>query len=726
LPRRCAPRNDLLYYCHCERSEAISLYNLGECHFETLYKRRVIYPNHKMQNIPVAKEFRLKSDYRPTGDQPQAICNLVTGLQDGLAHQTLLGVTGSGKTFTIANVIQQLQRCTLILAPNKTLAAQLYGEMREFFPDNAVEYFVSYYDYYQPEAYVPSSDTYIEKDASINEHIEQMRLSATKALLERQDSIIVATVSAIYGLGDPQSYLQMVLHLDQGEPIDQRKILRRLAEMQYTRNDIELHRATYRVRGEVIDIFPAESEREAARIELFDDEIESLAWFDPLTGEVLRKVPRVTIHPKTHYVTQRQTILDAIEAIKIELKERLEQLLASNKLVEAQRLEQRTRFDIEMMQEIGYCSGIENYSRYLSGRNAGEPPPTLFDYLPNSALLVVDESHVTIPQLGGMYRGDRSRKETLVEYGFRLPSALDNRPLRFDEFEELAPQTICISATPGRYEYEHTGQIVEQVVRPTGLVDPAVEVRPVSTQVDDLLSEINLRTAQDERVLVTTLTKRMAEDLTEYLAEHGVRVRYLHSDIETVERVEIIRDLRLGVFDVLVGINLLREGLDMPEVSLVAILDADKEGFLRSETSLIQTIGRAARNLNGKAILYAGRMTGSMQRAIAETERRREKQQQYNLQHGITPEGVKKAVTDIMEGAYRDTKPSSKKWLKVAEDSSEYTGQPPELLMKKIKQLEDRMYKHARDLEFEEAANLRDEIQRIRTYGLGLPQEQAG
>jgi excinuclease ABC subunit B len=496
--------------------------------------------------------------------------------------------------------------------------------------------------------------------------------------------------------------------------------------MQYTRNDIELHRATYRVRGEVIDIFPAESEREAARIELFDDEIESLAWFDPLTGEVLRKVPRVTIHPKTHYVTQRQTILDAIEAIKIELKERLEQLLASNKLVEAQRLEQRTRFDIEMMQEIGYCSGIENYSRYLSGRNAGEPPPTLFDYLPNSALLVVDESHVTIPQLGGMYRGDRSRKETLVEYGFRLPSALDNRPLRFDEFEELAPQTICISATPGRYEYEHTGQIVEQVVRPTGLVDPAVEVRPVSTQVDDLLSEINLRTAQDERVLVTTLTKRMAEDLTEYLAEHGVRVRYLHSDIETVERVEIIRDLRLGVFDVLVGINLLREGLDMPEVSLVAILDADKEGFLRSETSLIQTIGRAARNLNGKAILYAGRMTGSMQRAIAETERRREKQQQYNLQHGITPEGVKKAVTDIMEGAYRDTKPSSKKWLKVAEDSSEYTGQPPELLMKKIKQLEDRMYKHARDLEFEEAANLRDEIQRIRTYGLGLPQEQAG
>ncbi|OGT65224.1 MAG: excinuclease ABC subunit B [Gammaproteobacteria bacterium RIFCSPLOWO2_01_FULL_47_190] len=674
----------------------------------------------------MVKEFRIKSDYLPAGDQPQAIGNLVTGLQDGLAHQTLLGVTGSGKTFTIANVIQQLQRCTLILAPNKTLAAQLYGEMREFFPDNAVEYFVSYYDYYQPEAYVPSSDTYIEKDASINEHIEQMRLSATKALLERPDSIIVATVSAIYGLGDPQSYLQMVLHLDQGDPIDQRKILRRLAEIQYTRNDIELHRATYRVRGEVIDIFPAESEREAVRIELFDDEIESLAWFDPLTGEVLRKVPRVTIHPKTHYVTQRQTILDAIEAIKIELKERLEHLFAANKLVEAQRLEQRTRFDIEMMQEIGYCSGIENYSRYLSGRNAGEPPPTLFDYLPNSALLVIDESHVTIPQLGGMYRGDRSRKETLVEYGFRLPSALDNRPLRFDEFEEMSPQTICISATPGRYEYEHTGQIVEQVVRPTGLVDPAVEVRPVVTQVDDLLSEINLRTAQDERVLVTTLTKRMAEDLTEYLAEHGVRVRYLHSDIETVERVEIIRDLRLGEFDVLVGINLLREGLDMPEVSLVAILDADKEGFLRSETSLIQTIGRAARNLNGKAILYAGRMTGSMQRALAETERRREKQKQYNLQHGITPEGVKKAVTDIMEGAYSESRQTHKKWLKVAEVPSEYAGQPPELLMKKIRQLEDRMYKHARDLEFEEAAKLRDEIQRIRSYDLGLPQEQAG
>jgi excinuclease ABC subunit B len=674
----------------------------------------------------VAKEFRIKSDYQPAGDQPQAIASLVSGLQDGLSHQTLLGVTGSGKTFTIANVIQQVQRCTMILAPNKTLAAQLYGEMREFFPDNAVEYFVSYYDYYQPEAYVPTTDTYIEKDASINEHIEQMRLSATKALLERPDSIIVATVSAIYGLGDPQSYLQMVLHLDQGDPVEQRKILRRLAEMQYTRNDVELHRATYRVRGDVIDVYPAESEREAVRIEIFDDEIESLSWFDPLTGEVLRKVPRVTIHPKTHYVTGRQIILDAVEAIKIELNERLEQLIAANKLVEAQRLEQRTRFDIEMMLEIGYCSGIENYSRYLSGRNAGEPPPTLFDYLPKNALLVVDESHVTVPQLGGMYRGDRSRKETLVEYGFRLPSALDNRPLRFDEFETMAPQAIYISATPGAYEYEHSGQVVEQVVRPTGLIDPVVEVRPVATQVDDLLSEIHLRVAQNERVLVTTLTKRMAEDLTDYLAEHGVRVRYLHSDIETVERVEIIRDLRLGQFDVLVGINLLREGLDMPEVSLVAILDADKEGFLRSETSLIQTVGRAARNLNGKAILYADKITGSMQRAIAETERRRQKQKLYNEQHGITPEGVKKAITDIMEGAHYDTKAQRRKWAKAAEEPAEYAGQPPELLMKKIKQLEDRMYKHARDLEFEEAAKLRDEIQRIRTYGLGLPQEQVG
>ena len=659
------------------------------------------------------------------GDQPQAIQGLVSGLRDGLAHQSLLGVTGSGKTFTIANVIQEVQRCTMVLAPNKTLAAQLYGEMREFFPENSVEYFVSYYDYYQPEAYVPSTDTYIEKDASINEHIEQMRLSATKALLERPDSIIVATVSAIYGLGDPQSYLQMVLHLDQGDQIDQRKILRRLAEMQYKRNDVELHRATYRVRGEVIDVFPAESEREAVRIELFDDEIESLSWFDPLTGEVLRRVPRITIHPKTHYVTERQTLLDAVESIKQELKERLEQLYTANKLVEAQRLEQRTKFDIEMIMEIGYCSGIENYSRYLSGRNAGEPPPTLFDYLPRNALLVVDESHVTVPQLGGMYRGDRSRKETLVEYGFRLPSAMDNRPLRFDEFEQMAPQTIFVSATPGPYEREHSGQIVEQVVRPTGLVDPVVEIRPASTQVDDLLSEINYRAAKNERVLVTTLTKRMAEDLTDYLAEHNVRVRYLHSDIDTVERVEIIRDLRLGAFDVLVGINLLREGLDMPEVSLVAILDADKEGFLRSETSLIQTIGRAARNLNGTAILYADKITGSMQRAIDETERRREKQKQYNLQHGITPEGIKKAVADIMEGAYRETRQPGKKWSRVAEEANEYTGQPPELLMKKIKQLEDRMYKHARDLEFEDAAKLRDEIQKIKVDILGFDEKKA-
>jgi len=672
------------------------------------------------------KNFQLNADYQPAGDQPEAIKSLVTGLNDGLVHQTLLGVTGSGKTFTIANVVQQVQRPTLILAPNKTLAAQLYGEMREFFPENAVEYFVSYYDYYQPEAYVPSTDTYIEKDASINEHIEQMRLSATKAILERPDTIIVATVSAIYGLGDPEAYLQMVMHLDQGDQADQRNILRRLAELQYTRNDIELHRATYRVRGEVIDVFPAESEREAVRIELFDDEIASLSWFDPLTGEILRKVPRVTIHPKTHYVTDRQTLLDAVDAIKLELKERLEHLNSSNKLVEAQRLEQRTKFDIEMILEIGYCSGIENYSRYLSGRAAGEPPPTLFDYLPDNALLVVDESHVTIPQLGGMYRGDRSRKETLVEYGFRLPSALDNRPLRFDEFEQLAPQIIYVSATPRSYEYEHSGQIIDQVVRPTGLVDPAVEVRPVATQVDDLLSEINAKAAVDERVLVTTLTKRMAEDLTEYLAEHGVRVRYLHSDIDTLERVEIIRDLRLGKFDVLVGINLLREGLDMPEVSLVAVLDADKEGFLRSETSLIQTIGRAARHLHGKAILYAETITGSMQRAINETERRRARQHQYNEAHGITPEGVKKAVTDIMEGAYRQGKIYHGKWAKVAEEPGQYIGQPPEFLMKKIKQLEEQMYRHARDLEFEEAAKLRDEIKHIQVSGLGLPEERAG
>jgi excinuclease ABC subunit B len=600
----------------------------------------------------MSKEFELEANFSPAGDQPEAIRRLVDGINAGEAAQTLLGVTGSGKTFTIANVIQQTQRPAIILAPNKTLAAQLYGEMKAFFPNNAVEYFVSYYDYYQPEAYVPASDTYIEKDASINEHIEQMRLSATKAILERKDTIIVATVSAIYGLGDPQSYLQMVLHLDRGDTIDQRKLLRRLAELQYKRNDIELHRGTYRVRGDVIDIYPADSEREAVRIELFDNEIEALAYFDPLTGEVTKKVPRLTVFPKTHYVTPRQTLLDAIELIREELKERLQQLRDSHKLLEAQRLEERTRYDIEMILELGYCSGIENYSRYLSGREAGEPPPTLIEYVPDEALMIIDESHVTIPQLGAMYKGDRSRKENLVMYGFRLPSALDNRPLKFEEFERLMPQSIFVSATPGAYEAQHAGDIVEQVVRPTGLVDPQIEIRPASTQVDDLLSEIHKRAAVNERVLVTTLTKRMAEDLTDYLGEHGVRVRYMHSDIDTVERVEIIRDLRLGKFDVLVGINLLREGLDMPEVSLVAILDADKEGFLRSERSLIQTIGRAARNVHGKAILYADRMTGSMERAIGETDRRRTKQIEHNKEHGITPQTVQKAVADIMEGAY--------------------------------------------------------------------------
>ena len=669
----------------------------------------------------MSEQFQLNSDVSPAGDQPQAIKALVEGLQDGLAHQTLLGVTGSGKTYTVANVIESVQRPTLILAPNKTLAAQLYGEMSELFPSNAVEYFVSYYDYYQPEAYVPASDTYIEKDASVNEHIEQMRLSATKALLERPDAIIVATVSAIYGLGDPRAYLKMVLHLVRGDKVDQRAILRRLAELQYTRNDVELHRATYRVRGEVIDIFPAESDGEAVRIELFDDEIESLAWFDPLTGEVLRRVPRLTIYPKTHYATPREVILGAMEEIKVELKERLEQLRSTDKLVEAQRLEQRTLLDLEMMAELGYCSGIENYSRYLSGRQAGEPPPTLFDYLPQDALLVIDESHVTVPQLGGMYRGDRSRKENLVEYGFRLPSALDNRPLRFDEFEALAPQTIFTSATPGAYEDEHAGAVVEQMVRPTGLIDPELEVRPAGTQVDDLLSEIRERVAVTERVLVTTLTKRMAEDLTEYLAEHGVRVRYLHSDIDTVERVEIIRDLRLGEFDVLVGINLLREGLDMPEVSLVAILDADKEGFLRSERSLIQTIGRAARNVNGKAILYADTVTGSMRRAMDETDRRREKQMAFNEEHGVTPVSVKKAVTDILEGALGAGRSSSRSFDRVAEELVEYGRLTPEQLQKQVKQLEQQMYRHARDLEFEEAARLRDKIHHLQAGNLGLP-----
>jgi excinuclease ABC subunit B len=665
--------------------------------------------------------FRVDSPYQPAGDQPKAIAGLVDGIHSGLAHQTLLGVTGSGKTFTIANVIQDVQRPTIIMAHNKTLAAQLYGEFKEFFPDNAVEYFVSYYDYYQPEAYVPSSDTFIEKDASINEHIEQMRLSATKALLERPDAIIVATVSSIYGLGDPESYLKMMLHLDRGDQIDQRSILRRLAELQYTRNDIEFHRANYRVRGDVIDVFPAESEREAIRIELFDDEVENLSYFDPLTGEVLRRVPRVTIYPKSHYVTPRQKVLDAVENIRAELDVRLQQLRDNHRLVEAQRLEERTRYDMEMMMELGYCNGIENYSRYLSGRSPGEPPPTLFDYLPPNALLVVDESHVTIPQIGAMYKGDRSRKETLVEYGFRLPSALDNRPMRFEEWERIAPQMIFVSATPGNYEAEHAGQVVEQVVRPTGLLDPVIEVRPASTQVDDLLSEIHARVAVEERVLVTTLTKRMAEDLTDFLMEHDIRVRYLHSDIDTVERVEIIRDLRRGEFDVLVGINLLREGLDMPEVSLVAILDADKEGFLRSERSLIQTIGRAARNLNGKAILYGDRITGSMQRAIDETERRRAKQTAHNEEHGITPKGLNKKIADVMEGATgggRGRRKAERPGQKAAEEAEGYMvkagKRSPEELLKEVTRLEDDMYKAAADLDFETAARLRDQISELK------------
>ena len=675
----------------------------------------------------MGKRFKLQADFSPAGDQPQAIERLQAAARHGIAHQSLLGVTGSGKTFTIANVIEKLQRPALVLAPNKTLAAQLYGEMREFFPGNAVEYFVSYYDYYQPEAYLPSTDTYIEKDASINEHIEQMRLSATKALLERPDAIIVATVSAIYGLGDPQSYLKMVLHLDRGERMEQRFLLRRLAEMQYTRNEVELRRATYRVRGDLIDVHPAESEREGIRVELFDDEIESISIFDPLTGEVFRQVPRITIHPKTHYVTRRQTVRAAVEAIREELAQRLETFRRANKLVELQRLEQRTKFDLEMMMEIGYCAGIENYSRHLSGRQPGEPPPTLFDYLPANALLVVDESHVTIPQLGAMYRGDRSRKENLVEYGFRLPCALDNRPLRFDEFERLAPQTIYVSATPGPYERGKSDEIIEQLARPTGLVDPGVEVRPVATQVDDLLAEIRHCAQRDERALVTTLTKRMAEDLTDYLSEHDVKARYLHSDIDTVERVEIIRDLRLGRFDVLVGINLLREGLDMPEVSLVAILDADKEGFLRSETTLIQTIGRAARNINGRAILYADVATGSIERALRETNRRREQQQVFNERHGITPQGIRKAVTDILDGAYASSRaPTRRRASAVAEEKAAYADLPPALLPKKIRQLEERMYQHARDLEFEQAAALRDEVARLRTFSLELHERQVG
>lgn len=664
----------------------------------------------------MSKLFKLASQFQPAGDQPKAIAQLLDGIESGLAHQTLLGVTGSGKTFTMANVIATLNRPTMILAPNKTLAAQLYGEMKEFFPDNAVEYFVSYYDYYQPEAYVPTTDTFIEKDASINDHIEQMRLSATKALLERRDVVIVASVSAIYGLGDPQAYLSMMLHLKVGDVINQRDILRRLAELQYTRNDMAFQRGTFRVRGEVIDIYPAESDKLALRVELFDEEVERLSLFDPLTGAIEQTVVRYTIYPKTHYATPRETILGAIEHIKEELKGRRELLLSLNKLVEEQRISQRTQFDMEMMQELGYCSGIENYSRYLSGRAPGEPPPTLFDYLPGDGLLIIDESHVTVPQIGAMFKGDRSRKETLVEYGFRLPSALDNRPLKFDEFEALMPQTVFVSATPGPYELEKSGgDVVQQVVRPTGLLDPEVEVRPVSTQVDDLLSEIRQRVAVEERVLVTTLTKRMAEDLTEYLAEHGVKVRYLHSDIDTVERVEIIRDLRLGTFDVLVGINLLREGLDMPEVSLVAILDADKEGFLRSTRSLIQTIGRAARNLNGKVILYGDTITNSMQVAIEETERRRALQHAYNLEHGITPKGLNKAIGDVMDmGGSRSAGKGGKGSRKAAEPQGEYHVRSASEIAKEIKRMEEQMFQHARDLEFEQAAALRDQIQQLR------------
>ena len=674
-------------------------------------------------------EFKLERPFQPAGDQPRAIQSLIDGLEAGEAWQTLLGVTGSGKTFTVANVIQHTQRPTLVMAPNKTLAAQLYSEMRDFFPHNAVEYFVSYYDYYQPEAYVPASDTFIEKDASINEHIEQMRLSATKALLERRDAIIVATVSAIYGLGDPKSYHDMILHLRQGSTMDQRAILKRLAELQYTRNDIELHRGTFRVHGDVIDIYPADSDRLATRVELFGDDIDGIALFDPLTGEVVDRLTRTTIFPKSHYVTPREKVLHAVELIRDELKVRLEQLRSADKLVEAQRLEQRTRFDMEMMQELGYCSGIENYSRYLSGREEGEPPPTLIDYLPKDAIMVLDESHVTVPQIGGMYKGDRSRKETLVEYGFRLPSALDNRPLRFDEFEKLMPQTIFVSATPGPYEMEHAPEVIDQVVRPTGLVDPEVEIRPVTTQVDDLLSEIRKRVAVNERVLVTTLTKRMAEDLTEYFHDHDVRVRYLHSDIDTVERVEILRDLRAGEFDVLVGINLLREGLDIPEVSLVAILDADKEGFLRSTRSLIQTIGRAARNVNGRAILYADKITDSMRAAIDETGRRREKQVIYNKEHGITPQTIQKRIKDIIEAVPGRAPKGGKRMgardaVLVEDEAAVYDAMAAGSLGKLIAKMEKQMFDHAKNLEFEEAAALRDKIDAIKRSRFGVIEDK--
>lgn len=666
------------------------------------------------------KHFEVVSPFQPAGDQPEAIKQLVGGLEAGLAGLTLLGVTGSGKTFTVAKVIEELQRPTIVMAHNKTLAAQLYGEMKEFFPKNSVEYFVSYYDYYQPEAYVPASNTFIEKDASVNQHIEQMRLSATKALLERRDVIVVATVSAIYGLGDPNSYLKMLLHVVRGDIIDQRSILRRLAELQYTRNDIAFERSNYRVRGDVIDIFPADSEKDAVRIELFDEEVENICLFDPLTGEVLKRLPRVTVYPKSHYVTPRSTIMDAVEQIKVELHERLEQLRCNDKLVEAQRLAERTRYDMEMMQELGYCSGVENYSRYLSGREPGDAPPTLFDYLPDDALLVVDESHVSVPQIGGMYKGDRSRKETLVNYGFRLPSALDNRPLRFDEWERLIPQAIFVSATPGKYEAERSGLVVEQVVRPTGLVDPEIDIRPAGHQVDDVMNEIKRCVALNERVLLTTLTKRMAEDLTDFLDEHGIRVRYVHSDIDTVERVEIIRDLRRGEFDVLVGINLLREGLDMPEVSLVAIFDADKEGFLRSEQALIQTIGRAARHINGKAILYADKITGSMQRAIDETDRRRAKQEAHNVANNLVPKGIIKTIPDVLEGAMSSAQGKRKQQRTVAEKRVEYemggetTGLSPSQLAKRLKTMEEKMYEHARNLEFEEATVVRDAIEALK------------
>ncbi|GMM67981.1 MAG: excinuclease ABC subunit UvrB [Pseudomonadota bacterium] len=664
----------------------------------------------------MSRGFELHSKYKPAGDQPAAIEALVDGLDSGLAGQTLLGVTGSGKTFTMANVIKEVQRPTLILAHNKTLAAQLYGEMKEFFPNNAVEYFVSYYDYYQPEAYVPSTDTFIEKDASINDHIEQMRLSATKALMERRDVVIVASVSAIYGLGDPESYMKMLLHLRQGDTMDQRDILRRLAELQYKRNDLAFERGTFRVRGDVIDIFPADSEKQAVRVELFDDEIDKISLFDPLTGAVDKSVIRATVFPKTHYVTPREKILNAIEHIKEELGDRKKQLQEANKLIEEQRISQRTQFDIEMMMELGYCSGIENYSRYLSGRAPGEPPPTLLDYFPADGLMFIDESHVTVSQVGAMYRGDRSRKETLVEFGFRLPSALDNRPLKFEEFEQICPQTIYVSATPGDYELKKTdGEIVEQVVRPTGLLDPVIEVRPVATQVDDVLSEIKKRVELDERVLITTLTKRMAEDLSEYLNEHGVKVRYLHSDIDTVERIEIIRDLRLGKFDVLVGINLLREGLDMPEVSLVAILDADKEGFLRAERSLIQTIGRAARHVNGKAILYADSITKSMKKAMDETERRREKQMAHNEANGITPMRLNKPITDIMDLGDSAHPASGKvKLRKVEEKKKQQKAASATELMDQIAELEKQMFEYARELEFEKAASMRDDIEALR------------